>query len=213
MYIVIAVLLLATAPRANVSVSLSAPVNPALVQRRNVIAASLTPSAKLKLHNVAMSLLKSPAGITDGISRSAVTSAFPGVNFGDADINAVMVIVMMEVAESARADLKAMMDNLAAVNKQKDTLRHELGASANNAPRIRKVHTSTAAVLTIPPPLSPNATTAEKQQRSDDLADLGEEMQTRLRIYMERMTKADAMLTNILKKSNDASSSIIKNLK
>ena len=80
MHNLIAVLLLATAAHPNVSVSLSAPVNPALVQRRNVIAASLTPSAKLKLHNVAISLRDS-LGMTDGASRSAVAAAFPGVNF------------------------------------------------------------------------------------------------------------------------------------
>ena len=138
MHNLIAVLVLAAASR-NVSVSLSAPVNPALVQRRNAIAANLTPSAKLKLHNVALSLGNSSAAITDGTSRAAIASAFPGVSFGDADINALVLLVMMEVTEDTRADLKTMLDNVAAVNKQKDALRHELGASANKAPRIRKV--------------------------------------------------------------------------
>ena len=78
MHNLIAVLLLATASHPNVSVSLSTPVNPALVPRRDVAAANLSPSAKLKLHNVAISLRNS-LGITDGASRSAVAAAFPGV--------------------------------------------------------------------------------------------------------------------------------------
>ena len=212
MHNVIALLLLATASHPNVSVSLSAPVNPALVQRRNVIAASLTPSAKLKLHNVAISLRDS-LGMTDGASRSAVAAAFPGVNFADADINTLMFLVLMDVTEDARADLKATMNGLAAVNKQKDTLRHELGASADKAPRIRKVRPSTAAVLTIPPPLSPNATTAEKQDHLDTLDDLSAELQLKLQMYTEQMQHAEAIMSNAARKMNDTTSSIIKNMK
>ena len=214
MHNMIAVLLLATAPHPNVSISLSAPVDPALAQRRDAIAASLSPSAKLKLHNIAMSLPNSPAGITDGTSRSAIVSAFPGVKLNDSDVNSLVFVVMMENAESTRQDLKALADNLDAINKQKEALRHELGDAANRPPRIQKVQASTnAAALTIPPPLPRNATITEKQDRLGLLLELSKAMQMRLQMQQNVLSRFYETLANILKKMNDTNSSVIKNLK
>src|ERR1044072_1071616 len=103
------VLLLATAASKKPSIAMTA-VTPALTQQRDAIAAELSPSAKRKLHDVGVSLLASPAGITEGTSRAAIASAFPGVNFSADDISALQLVVLMDVPQSAEQDLKSLME-------------------------------------------------------------------------------------------------------
>ena len=212
MHNLIAVLLVAAAAQPNVSIKLAAPVNPALVQRRDAIAAVLSPSAKLKLHGVAKTLGGS-ASITDGASRAAIVSAFPGVNLSDADISALTFIVMMDAAESAQQDLHSIMQGVSSINAQKDALRKELGKAAANKVRVQKVYTPVNTALTVPPPLSPNATMADKEKRFDDLSEMSEEQQLKMQRFMEQMQKAESIASNMSKKFGDVQSSIIRNLK
>src|SRR6266568_8760578 len=117
MHNLIAVLLVAAAAQPKVSISLVSPVNPVLAQRRDAIAANLSPSAKLKLHNIANTLGRS-AAITDGTSRAAIVSAFPGVNLSDGDISALTFLVLMEASQSAQQDLESIIKGVAAINAQ-----------------------------------------------------------------------------------------------
>jgi hypothetical protein len=212
MYNLIAVVLLAAASQPKVSITLASPVNPVLAQRRDAIAATLSPSAKLKLHNIANTLGRS-AAITDGTSRSAIVAAFPGMSLSDCDISALAFIVMMDAAESARQDLQSTMQGVSAINAQKEALRKELGKAAANKVRVQKVYTPVSIASTVPPPLSPNATMAEKEKRLDDLSDLSEEQQLKMQMAMDRMQKAEQTASNILKKLSETQSSIIRNLK
>ena len=207
-----AVLLLAAATQPRVSVTLVSPVNPALVQRRDAIAAVLSPSAKLKLHGLANTLGRS-ASITDGASRSAIASAFPGVNLSGADVSALAFIVMMDAAESARQDLQSIMKGVSAINAQKEALRKELGKAAANKVRVQKVYTPVSTAFTVPPPLSPNATMADREKRFDDLSDISEEQELKMQMLTDQMQKAESMASNMLKKLNDTQSSIIRNLR
>ena len=211
MHNLIAVLLVAAATQPKVSISLASPVNPALTQRRDAIAAVLSPSAKLKLHSIASTL--GGSAITDGASRSAIVSAFPGVNLGDGDVTALTFLVMMDAAESARKDLQATMKDVSAINAQKEALRKELGKAAANKVRVQKVYAPMNTALTVPPPLSPNATMTEKEKRFDDLSDIGEQQQLKMQMLMDRMQKAESIASNMSKKFGDMQSSIIRNLK
>jgi hypothetical protein len=212
MYNLIAVFLLAAASQPNVSITLASPVNPVLVQRRDAIAATLSPSAKLKLHDIASTLGRS-AAITDGTSRSAIVSAFPGVNLSDGDISALTFLVLMEASESAQQDLQSIMKGVSAINAQKEALRKELGKAAANKVRVQTVYTPVNTAFTVPLPLSPNATMAEKEKRLDDLSELSEDQQLRMQMVMDRMQKAESMASNVAKKFGDIQSSVIRNLK
>jgi len=81
---------------------------------------------------------------------------------------------------------------VAAIDSQKEVLRKELGKAAANKVRVQKVYAAMNTALTVPPPLSPNATMAEKVKRFDDLS---------------------AISSNLLKKLNNTQSSIVRNLK
>src|SRR5579884_1329988 len=98
----IAVLLLAAAMATQAAVS----TTPQAVQRRDSIAALLSPTAKQKVHAIAMSIASSSA-ITDGTTRAAVISVFG--NLQAVDMEALAFIVLMEAAQSAQDDLQAIM--------------------------------------------------------------------------------------------------------
>lgn len=51
------------------------------------------------------------------------------------------------------------------------------------------------------------------RDRADSLGDLSDEMSIQLQMYMERLAKADAMLSNLMKKSSETSSGIVANMK
>jgi hypothetical protein len=211
MHDLIAVLVLAAATSYKPSVSLTAAVNPQLVQRRNAIAADLTPSARQKLHTIALSVASSPS-ITDGTTRAAITSAFG--NLDGVDVEALAFIVLTDAAQSAEQDLKTVMDQIKDVNKQKDALRQELSKSNSLKPNIRKAQAHTLpTAFTVPPPLPPNATVAQKQHRLDDLNDLGDLMQIKIQTEMSQMQSAQHMASNIMKSLNDSRTSVLKNLK
>jgi hypothetical protein len=213
---VMAVLLLAAATSYKPSVSLTAPVNPQLVQRRDAIAARLTPSARQKLRTIATSLAASQS-ITDGTTQAAITSTFGNLgSLSGADIEALAFLVLMDAAQSAQQDLQSIMDHVKQINKAKEQLRNELASlhQMPSTPSVRKVQIQTMSTsFSMPPPLPPNATVAQKQHRLDELNDLGEEQQLKMQAVSSQMQAAEQMATNVLKRVNDSSSSILRNLK
>jgi hypothetical protein len=213
MHTVVAMLVLAAATSYKPSVSLTTAVNPQLVQRRDAIAARLTPSAKQKLHTIATSLVTSPS-ITDGTTHAAITSTFGNLN--GADIEALAFIVLMEAAQSAQEDLQSIMDHVKAINNAKQELRNDLASAHQQAPTptIHKVQAQlTSTSFTMPPPLPPNATIAQKQHRLDDLNELGNEEELKIQKVTSQMQTAQQMASNIVKRLNDSTSSVLKNLR
>lgn len=215
MHNLLAVALLVAATSYKPSVSLTAPVNPSLVQRHDAIASNLTPSAKMKLDTI-VDQLKSTPSISDGTSRAAITSAFPDANLGQDDIDALVLTVMTGVAQSAHNELKETLQHLQDINKQKDALRQELAKSkqSTKAPAVHKaqaMYVSTA--FKMPAPLPPNASVAQKQDRLNLLNDLDQQEQTRVQMYSNQMQKSQQIASDLLKRVNDTASSIIRNLK
>ncbi|HUJ12707.1 MAG TPA: hypothetical protein VL284_02870 [Thermoanaerobaculia bacterium] len=216
MHNLIAVFLLATAASSNPSVSLTAPVNPRFVQKRDAIGAKLTPSAKLKLHAIAMSMQSSNA-ITDGTSRSAILSTF-GPNLGNADIEALAFFTLMEASDSAAQDLKSIMDDVQKINDQKSALRRDLSQSnsqkTTTAPSVPMAHVRASAMtFTVPPPLASNATLQQKQDRLDQLDDMSEALQMKLQEAESRKQKFEALLSNLEKNVTTTGSAVLSNLK
>jgi hypothetical protein len=212
MHNLIAVLLLATAMVTPPSVS----TTPQAVQRRDSIAALLSPSAKQKVHAIAASLASS-SSITDGTTRAAIFSNFGSI--GDADISALAFLVLMEASKSAQQDLQTIMDQVNAINKAKEGLRAEL-AKVNQTPpatttaSIHKVQAQMAPRLsTLPPPLPPNATVAQKQNRFDALNDLEQQDMLQLQQAMDRKQTLETMISSLLKNLHDVRAATISNIR
>lgn len=215
MHNLLSVVLLVAATSYKPSVSLTAPVDPTLVQRHDAIASKLSPSAKMKLDSIVDSLTSGPS-ITDGTSRVAIASAFPDANLGESDVDALVLTVLTEVTQSTQKQLKQTLQNLKDISKQKDALRQELSKAkqSTKAPAIHKAQaTYVSTSFSMPPPLPSNATAAQKQERLNLLGDLEQQEQTRLNMFSNRMEKAQSIASNLLQKIGDVDSSIISNLK
>jgi len=129
---------------------------------------------------------------------------------GDADIEALAFIVMMEASKSAQEDLRAIMEQVKAISAQKK----KVSAALKQRPDRGLDPLSVASLI------SAVTAKAETSRIVDELkADLGSmsemgEMESlRLQMAMDRMSKMMSTLSNILKKISCTASQITQNMK
>jgi hypothetical protein len=174
----------------------------------------LTPSARAKINSLAASfnerLSRSPQawppGILDDLYSSAHTS-FP--NATSADIDAIVEEVMMQLNQDQEADLQAQIDAMQEALKKKDALRKEQTAQ-ENALRAQSQANTAAKTSTASP--ATRATLAP-QGTLDSMNEMSEMTSMRLQMAMDRRSKFVEALSNIMKKIDSTSETIIQNLK
>jgi len=171
-----------------------------------------------------------------------VATTWAKTTWPEGDIEALVFLVLMEAAKSAQEDLRAIMASVKAINDAKATYREmiekvqaEIAArggkkktsrSKSKPPRPRPLKTPVLGVEYWPAPKVPDlgplgsmsvaeldAKLAQLTDARDSLAEMGEEQQLRLQMYMDRRQKLFQMLSNIMKKLSDTSGTIIGNLK
>jgi hypothetical protein len=154
-----------------------------------------------------------------------------------ADIEALAFIVLMQASKSAQEDLKAIMEGVKAINKQKEGLRQVTSevkreratshtkdtpcASPDCKALEANLRTLTAqlppkARFTAPPIATMGdlaGVEAKLKDSLDSLSEMGETESLRLQMAMDRMSKFMTALSNLEKKSSDTSDAIIANLK
>ena len=116
------------------------------------------------------------------------------------DILELVYLVMRQAAEDAEADLKGVMDEIRARNERlrnwrklaADLEAHHDGAA--NEGLIRSAGKVIAEQLSTP-------------------SDMSELMQLRLQMALDRRSKLEEVLSNLLKKQSDTAAAIIGNLK
>jgi hypothetical protein len=157
-----------------------------------------------------------------------------------ADIEAIAFLVLMQAARSAQEDLKAIMAGVKAINDAKakargnlDKVKAEMAARKTTdckaikqsppvlASKTPSLGVSLYKVSPVPSVGDPKPLTkdqlatlcGELKAVESSLSELGEEQQLKMQMVMDRMTKADQMMSNLAKKVSDTSSGIIQNLK
>ncbi|HEX7553791.1 MAG TPA: hypothetical protein VF378_09560, partial [Geothrix sp.] len=160
----------------------------------------------------------------------------PPVVLGSADIEALVFVVLMQASKSAQEDLKAIMDGVKAINKQKEGLRQltnevkQKRASAHTSDmpcaspdcralegRLRTLGAQLPpkARLTLPPIATMGdlaGVEAKLKDSLDSLSEMGETDSMRLQMAMDRRSKFVEALSNIMEKISDMSETIIANL-
>lgn len=160
-------------------------------------------------------------------------------NMSGMDVEVMVQLVMSQVATDAESDLKAQAEQMQEINKQKAALRtfqdalkreQEAGAKAKatdicHTPGCQGLASEAAALsrsaaapvrLAVPPSVTYGALSQlEVQAKKDEgsLSDMGQEQQLKMQMVMDRMTKADNALSNIMKKTADAETSIVSKMK
>jgi len=161
-------------------------LNPAeqatITKTHDQIALKLAPSAKQKLQRVSQSLANAPNA--ENAARLGITNAFPGVNFSDSDISALIVFVMWEATKDADNDLKNLMDELKKINDKKAALRSATVAQSDVA-----------------------------KKKLDSLNEMSEMTGLRLQMMMDKRSKFISTLSNIMKKISSTQNTVVQNLK
>lgn len=122
---------------------------------------------------------------------------------------AIAFAVLMEASKSAREDLKAVMENVKAINDAKVAWRKELKLAKETA---ADADAGFHAIAT----LYVDQVMIDMKRLSQDLnsmSEMGEMESLRLQMAMDRLGKLMSTLSNLLKKLSDTSSEITRNLK
>lgn len=160
-----------------------------------------------------------------------------GSSLGQMDIEALVMLVMMEASKSAQEDLKAIMGKVKSINNQK-TQQRELLSKMQQQKTITAIQLDSFKLLqsrTValkngqnPDAIKFTRSSSRLNQVSksgfesmvikakndlDSMNELGEEQMLRMQMIMDRMTKASGTASNLLKKISDTASQIVQNLK
>ena len=125
------------------------------------------------------------------------------------DIGALAFLVLMQAAESAHEDVRAVMEQVKAITAAKkgfrDKARPVLADEVDAEAVFHLVATLFAKQL--------QAELGELLEKASAAGELSELDQLRLQMAMDRMAKMMSTLSNILKKMSDTASQITQNLK
>lgn len=158
-------------------------------------------------------------------------------NMNGQDIEAIAFLVLMQASKSAQEDLKAIMAKVKSINEQKAKLRNAMNKinssrtisnvqldsfhlvinqskalQKGNNPDTVKLARSASGKSTV----NKKELDAIKEKMKGDLdsmSEMGEMESLRLQSAMDRMSKMNSILSNLLKKIHDTQQSIIQNLK
>jgi DNA repair exonuclease SbcCD ATPase subunit len=219
------------------------PIPPEMSRHFQAIYPKLQPSAKAWIDQQArMEAYRSSLDVAELNAAVRTRFANSNSNLSDMDIDAVVAIVMFELAQSDEKDLQNMMNQMQAANSQKQEIREfmdeikrdelqnakqnqrALCASALCKALPARLATLRAAAGKLPRPVNlppPEPHTygdlarigAGLQNALDSTNEMSDELQIRLQMLMQRRTQALETISNIMKTTNDTSNAIIANLK
>lgn len=149
-------------------------------------------------------------------------------NLNGADIEAMCFLVLMQAAKSAQEDLKAIMNKVQSINNQKKQIRDALATTQKRDIVISRVQLDSFTFLLIKKPVSTNTPASKTKPVSkmeldnlastlkndlDSMSEMGEMESLRLQMIMERLSKMNSTLSNLLKKISNTTEQITQNLK
>jgi len=154
------------------------------------------------------------ADSTSTISASGGT-IYPNLGaLADGDTMATVFIVMMEAAKSAREDLKAIMDGVKAINKQKDGWRSVADTVNRLAAAVAgKCDDFKVSSLGFVTKKDIDNVREAVRNKLDGLSELGEMESLRLQMAMDRLSKMMSTLSNMVKKISDTANSITHDIR
>jgi hypothetical protein len=175
--------------------------------------------------------------------RDAVRTRFAGDNLPASDIDALVVLILIQASRDMESDLRAHAQKVKAINETKkamrelvERLKNEIarnGGKTDTAPCLppqcgEGISRQVAAISSaqrrdrLAPTLTPveikvvgdlKTLRADLKSRLDSLSEMGELESLRLQMAMDRQSKMMSTLSNIMKTMSKTASSIVENLK
>jgi hypothetical protein len=125
------------------------------------------------------------------MAQNDAKSRFAGQGLSGMDVDALVQVVMMEIGQDAQNDLKDQLAQMQKTNQQKQAQRAAADIQKQQQAAMRD----------------------SLNNKQDQLGDLSQEQQRKMQMYMDRMTKAEQALSNMMKQQSATASSILGNLK
>ena len=174
------------------------------------------------------------------LSRKA--KAYAGIYSitGDADIQALVFLVLMQASKSANEDIRSMMEKVKSENEKKKKLREAQEILKKNQP-VSAAQFDSFNLFLLKPAIRQNTgvnnnnvtvtqnnansnqktvsrqdinNLAEKLGRElDSMNEMSEMNSLRLQMYMDRLSKMQSTISNIMKKIDSTKNQIVQNLK
>lgn len=151
-------------------------------------------------------------------ARPQVTAPKPAPLVVPGDIDAAVLLVMLEASKSAQEDLKAIMAGVKSANADRARTPAPRSSAAPCSGKttadwracMRQIETKVAKL-----PADPERAALIRSINAgiDSMSEMGEMNQLKLQQMMDRRTKLMEMLSNLMKRVSDTNDSLIANVK
>jgi hypothetical protein len=123
--------------------------------------------------------------------RAQVRSRFAGQRLGEMDIEALVVLVMMEAAATEQQEIRDMLAEMKKVNAEKERRRAFLAETRKEQQAVKD----------------------DLKAKYDSQNELSQMQSMRLQMLMDRRAKVVEMLSNLMKKISSTQETLVGNLK
>lgn len=123
--------------------------------------------------------------------RAHVRTRFAGQPLGEMDIEALVVLVMMEAAAAEEQAIRDQLEQMKKTNAERERLRALQAESRNKQEAVK----------------------AELKAKLDSMNEQSQMNQIRLQMMMDRRSKLMSTLSNIMKKISSTQDTLVQNLK
>ncbi len=198
---------------------------PQIPQQAKVIQARFIPVLKLAVREWISQEAKKVSRssvMNEAAVKADIQTRFVGQSLAGGDIETLILLVMTEAAQDAEKDLKAAMAEMKATNEKKAAQREAANKLKREETGIkaaaRQEYTRPATTnLQVRPGLvkrqSVNQSVEDAKAKLDSKNEMGETESLRMQMAMDRLSKLEATLSNLLKKVSETQSNIVNNLK
>jgi len=136
--------------------------------------------------------------VDEAAVRAAVRKRFEGQKLSNMDIDALVMLVMMEMAQAEDKDLRATMDQMQEANRRKQQLRETQTKVKEQQAQVRQ---------------QLRAESRTNAPKLDSMNEMSEMTSLRLQMTMDRRSKFISTLSNIMKKISTTQETLTQNLK
>ncbi len=192
---------------------------PQIPQQAKIVQARLIPALKPAVREWISQEAKKVSRssvVNEAAVKADIQTHFAGQSLVGGDIETLTLLVMMETAQDAEKDLKAVMAEMKAAQREAASKlkREESGIkAAARQEYTRPATTNLQARPGLVKSQSVDQAVDSTKAKLDSKSELGETESLRLQMAMDRLSKLEATLSNLLKKASDTQSNIVNNLK
>jgi hypothetical protein len=155
--------------------------------------------------------------VSEAAALQAVRSAGPGLNLAGMSVEDAVLMMMMIISQDANDDMRQMLADMQRANAQKQAQRQAIekqkAAQAAMKNQLRQEFPAPPAHPRIARSAALDQFLASERVSYDSLGDLGQEQQLKMQMALDRQSKANQIMSNMLKKISDTAQGITQNLK